>query len=81
LIVPVTDAAEGSPDVVVVAAVALAATLGAVEAPPFEQAGKAIVASNASAPMRRDVVMVTRFPPEDRFPGVRSARGRLNPSL
>ena len=36
------------------------AVLGAVDAAPFEHAPKAMVASNASAPMRFDVVMVTR---------------------
>src|SRR6478736_719002 len=39
---------------------AVGSVLGAVDAAPFEQAPKAMVASNASAPMRRDVEMVTR---------------------
>ena len=53
LIVPLTDAADGSdpPDAAVVGAAALAAVLGAVDAPPFEHAVKAMVASNASAPI------------------------------
>jgi hypothetical protein len=66
LIVPVTAAADGAvpPEASVDGDAALAgvvgAVLGAVDAAPFEQAPKAMVASNASAPMRRDVVMVTR---------------------
>src|SRR6188474_151680 len=65
LIVPVTAAADGAvPPEAVAGSAALAAVvgavLGAVDAPPFEQAPTAMAASNASAPMRRDVVMVTR---------------------
>jgi len=62
LIVPVTAGADGAVplDAAVVGAAALGAVLGAVDAAPFEHAPKAMVASNASAPMRRDVVMVTR---------------------
>jgi hypothetical protein len=45
----------------------VAAVLGAVEAPLLEQAANAMVASSASAPMRRGVVIDTgRFPPGDR---------------
>jgi hypothetical protein len=62
LMVPVTAAADGAvpPDAAVVGAAALGAVLGAVDAAPFEQAPRAMVAINASAPMRRDVVIVTR---------------------
>jgi len=66
LIVPVTAGADGAVplDASALGAAALAAVvgtvLGAVDAAPFEHAPNAMVASNASAPMRRDVVMVTR---------------------
>jgi hypothetical protein len=55
-------AADGSepPEAAVVGAAALAAALGTVGAPPFEHAPKAMAASNASAPIRRDVALVTR---------------------
>jgi hypothetical protein len=62
LIVPVTAAAEGSdpPGAAAVGFTALAVVVGAADEPPFEHAPRAMVAINASAPIRRDIVMVTR---------------------